>query len=239
MSVVVMAPKSLPSEVWMEIFELLDYVTLKKLARVSKYFGMLANHHCLNENLFRGTAHNMDGATAIPLRDFETHPAFKRFDYNCTGNIEEVQFVVKRPGNESQLLEAGVSYLKLGNDLFKQIRLSHASVANEFATSPGVTHLKLKIDNAPCFSVKSKKGVTVLQVMKAVCRFFGKDDKSGMMTSDICPWVWNCLEVGELPPPDTRASYRDVRMDIYCAWLGFRWNKLDSKGRPVLVAEEF
>jgi hypothetical protein len=63
----------LPNELWLQVFEDLDYADLKRCQRVSKSFNALINAPYLDRNLFRGTV--LPATAPIEFGRVNAHPA--------------------------------------------------------------------------------------------------------------------------------------------------------------------
>jgi hypothetical protein len=143
-----MASIKLPNEIWLEIFSYLNYFELKNCMRVDKAFQTFTDHPTCQKEMFRYKAVVPKGGT-INIDDVETHPAFGSMSYECATELDEVYFA---------------------NDAV----LTDTCAAQEYATYPPVAFLRLQILDWPAIQVTNKMGVTVLQVMKSLCRFFSK-----------------------------------------------------------------
>jgi hypothetical protein len=140
----------LPNEIWLEVFSHLNYRNLKNCMRVCKIFKSLTDHSACQKTMFRSKAVVPKGG-AIGLENVVLHPAFESMPYECRTSLDQVYF-----------------YTDDGDKLV----LIDTCAANEHATCPPVALLCLQIAGYPMIQVRNKAGVTVLQVMKSVCRFF-------------------------------------------------------------------
>ena len=141
----------LPKEIWLEIVTYLNYFEFENCMRVSKAFKSYTELPACQKVMFRSKTVVPKGG-AINLDDVETHSAFGSMSYECATELDEVYFF----GNESDT------------------EFIHTCTANEHATYPPVAFLRLQILDWPPIQVTNKAGVTVLQVMKSLCRFFSK-----------------------------------------------------------------
>jgi hypothetical protein len=83
---------------------------------------------------------------AINLEDVELHPAFGSMSYECATELDEVYF----SGDQDE------------------------SVLTD--TCAAVAFLRLQVTDWNPLQITNKNGVTVVQVMKSLCRFFSNDD---------------------------------------------------------------
>jgi len=144
----------LPKEVWLEIVSYLDYFDLKTIMGVSKAFKSYTELPACQKTMFRSKAVIPDGDT-IDLAVLRLHPAFGMLSYECASDIEDV-------------------YLYDSNGDW--MPLTETSAAEEYATDPPVAFMRLQIFSSTPVQVTNKTGITVVQVMKALCRFFTKND---------------------------------------------------------------
>lgn len=143
----------LPKEIWLEIVSYLDYFELKNCMRVSKIFKSYTELPTCQKTMFRSKAVVQKGGV-INLDDVEIHPAFDSMSYECATELDEV-------------------FLRGRN--MEAIPLTETCVAGENATDPPVAFIRFKImDEKACQITSKNGGVTVEQVMKALCRFFSK-----------------------------------------------------------------
>jgi len=105
------------------------------------------------------------------------------------------------------------------------------SAAKELATSPGVKFLKMQIYNMATFHVQNKNGVNVLQILKALCRFFNRPARSGLTLHDL-PWIEPTSR------PNRLLTIGDDMGDRN-GWTGFDEKTLDGKGRLCLHVLHF
>lgn len=166
-SIAMASAMELPRELWLEIVSHLDYFDLKRCMSVSKTFKMFTEIAALDDTLFRSEAVIPAGGTINP-DEICLHPAFDRMNYGCGNSIDQVWFYV--------------------DDYKTQLLLTDTVAAKEQATNPPVNVLRLQVHSWPTFEVKNKTGVTVVQVLKALCRFFAKGDRRERMGDHI---VWN------------------------------------------------
>ncbi|KAI5200358.1 hypothetical protein E4T39_05826 [Aureobasidium subglaciale] len=149
----------LPKQLWLEIVSYLDYSDLKACMAVlrlrSKAFKSYTEHPDCQKTMFRSKTVIPDGGT-INLDDVRLHPAFESMSYECATKIEHVYFWTADGDGETVLTET--------------------CAAEEHATDPPVAFLRLQVTNWPAIQCTNKTGVTVVQVMKSLCRFFSKDD---------------------------------------------------------------
>jgi len=122
--------------------------------QVDKFFNLLTRDPTLDPTLFRGPL--LPDGEAIRISLLQLHPAFDNLCYECSPRLD------------------GVCFMKWASskNYFKSLELANTGAANELATSPGVKVIHLQIHNKRRFKVQNDEGVTVLQVMKAVCFFF-------------------------------------------------------------------
>ncbi|THZ37500.1 hypothetical protein D6C90_06695 [Aureobasidium pullulans] len=88
----------------------------------------------------------------IQLARITMHPVFGHMFYECATELEGV-------------------YVGDGMDI-----LTDTCAAEEYATDPPVAFLRIRVVEWAPVQITSKTGVTVLQVMKTLCRFFSNDD---------------------------------------------------------------
>lgn len=183
-----------PNEIWLEVFSHLDYCSLKCCMRVSKAFQAFTRNAAFDRKLFR--SQTVIPATGnISLATIETHPAFDMISFECSTKIEWACFY------------------SLSSLDHIEYPLTTTSAAAEFASSPPVARLRFQIHDWPAVEVKNKSGVTVLQVMKALCRFFAKKE-------------------------DGDFTRRDAMGD-HTGWTGWDETVLDQNGRLLLRAMWF
>lgn len=144
----------LPKEIWLEIVSYLDYFALKKCMRVSKLFKSYTELPVCQKTMFRSKAVVQKGGT-INVGDVELHPAFKFMSYECATELDGVYFYT-----------GGVD----------EMVLTDTCAANEYATDPPVAFIRLQVTDWKPMQITNKNGVTVVQVMKALCRFFSNND---------------------------------------------------------------
>ncbi|KAK6003293.1 hypothetical protein QM012_001138 [Aureobasidium pullulans] len=158
---------ALSKELWLEIMSCLDYFELKKCMRVSKAFKAFTALPACQETMFRSKNIIREGS-AINLANIRLHPAFDYMSFECATKIEHVFFFT--------------------NDYNDTDALTDTCAAKEYATDPPVAFIRLQIHCWPPVQVTNKSGVTVEQVMKALCRFFSKGDHREVM-GDHTGWT--------------------------------------------------
>lgn len=183
----------LPNEIWLEVLMCFDYTTLKVCERINKTFKAMIQSACLDNKLFRSRT-VLHAGSPIVLVDVELHPAFSAVSFECATRIEHAYFL---------------NY----NDDSEPVVLTESCAAMEHACQPPVNLMRLQVHNWRAVEVKNEKGVTVLQVMKALCRLFAKVDKQGYTKRDA--------------------------MGDHTGWTGWDSTRLDSKGRLLLGAYFF
>ena len=167
--------KDFPNEVWLEVFSNLDYFDLKRCQSVSKTFKALTTHSAFDSCLFRAPS-VVPASAEIDANEVELHPAFELIRFECADKIEDARFWSKLSATGDAPLTA-------------------TSAAGEHATDPPTAILRLQIDDWNPMTVRNKRGVTVLQVMKALCRFFSNDDHFESR-GDHTGWTgWDEIEV--------------------------------------------
>ena len=191
-------PIYMPNEIWLKIFNLLEYNALKICTMVCRHFNISTNHFSLDDKLFRG--HVLDADATISAQTMKIHPAFERMSYSARKNFDAISFMYYS-----------------GDASDKYWSLKDTSAAKELASSPGVKYLKMKINHHPAFRVQNEHGVTVLQVMKALCHFFARPSKPGLMLDDE--------QVEE--------------MYDHTIWTTFTLTTVDAQGRLFLRADHF
>ncbi|KAI4724089.1 hypothetical protein E4T49_08181 [Aureobasidium sp. EXF-10728] len=140
----------LPKEIWLEVFSHLDYFALKNCMSVSKAFKNFTKLPTCQKTMFRSKTIIPDGGT-IDLKKLRVHPVFDCMLYECATDLDEVY---------------------LGDDTV----LAETCAADEYATDPPVAFLRLRVVEWKPVQITNKSGVTVLQVMKSLCRFFSNED---------------------------------------------------------------
>jgi hypothetical protein len=146
---------NLPRELWLEIMSYMDYFDLKRCMGVSTLFKTFTETATFDNVLFRSQAIIPTDGT-INVANTRLHHAFELVSFECATSIDQAYFFT--------------------NNYDDTIPLTESAAAKEQATSPPVSVLRLQVHSFPVMQVKNKKGVTVLQVMKALCRFFAKGD---------------------------------------------------------------
>lgn len=162
-------PIELPKEIWLEVISHLDYLDLKKCMRVSKEFKSFTELPVCQETMFRSSKKLIPEGGAINLDNIQLHPAFDLMAFECATKIEHVKFYT-------------------GKDYDGIVALTDTCAAEEYATDPPVAFIRLQIHSWPAVQVTNKSGVTVVQVMKSLCRFFSKDDHRESM-GDHTGWT--------------------------------------------------
>lgn len=186
-------------------FRHLDYFDLKKCIQVNKTFKSLVNHASIRGTVFRGNVLSAD--EVLDIKDLDFHPALDMVHSESSETIDGVTFFSYEPDN------------------FKDWPLTETSAASECATNPALSLIVIQVYDFPSVTVRGKYGVTVLQVMKGLCRVFAKK----LPKRAERPY-W--LEESET------ATYRDSMGDR-TGWHGFTSKELDSKGRLVLCSDGF
>ncbi|KAG9685441.1 hypothetical protein KCU95_g14757, partial [Aureobasidium melanogenum] len=157
----------LPPELWLEVMSHLNYFELKRCMRVSKAFKSFTELPACQDTMFRSKKLILEGG-AINLDNIRLHPAFDYMAFECATKIEHVGFF---------------------NDNYDDIIvLKDTCAAKEYATDPPVAFVRLQIHSWPPVQVTNKSGVTVHQAMKALCRFFSRDDHREAM-GDHTGWT--------------------------------------------------
>jgi len=140
----------LPKEVWLEIVSYLDYSNLKKVQRVSKAFKSYTELPTCQKTMFRSNAVVPKGGT-INLDIVVLHPAFEGMAYECDTELDQVH-----------LWEKDIEW----------VSLTDSCAAEEHATDPLVAFIRVQIIGWEPLQLTNETGVTVVQVMKSLCRFF-------------------------------------------------------------------
>lgn len=191
----------LPNELWLHVFLELDYFGLKACMSVSTTFKALTSHAALDATLFRSKLIIAAGGK-IDLEKVSLHPAFDMISFGCDTKIEQAVFL---------------HYNDKDNTGF--MPLTASSAACEHATFPAVSYLELQIQSAKSFYVQNEHGVTVVQVMRALCRFFGTAVAEDLMHG-------------------TTLTNRDMMGD-HISWTGWDYAVLNDKGDLRLRADWF
>jgi hypothetical protein len=144
----------LPKEVWLEVVSYLDYFELKMIMGVSKAFKSYTELPACQKTMFRSKTVIPDGDT-INLAELRLHPVFASMSYECASELEEVH-LCDRDGD--------------------WMPLTDTCAAEEYATDPPLAFMRLQIFSSTPIQVTNKSGITVVQVMKSLCRFFSKND---------------------------------------------------------------
>lgn len=180
------------NEIWLEVFSHLNYFELKNCMRVSKTFKAFTHNAAFDNELFR--SHTVIPANGdIDVDDVETHPALDMLMcFECATDIKDV-------------------YLGDFSDEDDNCRIDKCSAASEHITSPPLALICFQIHRWRPIEVKNKDGVTVLQFMDALCRYFAKSLRGGGIRRDM--------------------------MGDHTGWHEFSKTLLDKKGRVVLRAD--
>ena len=165
-----------PPGIWLKVMSYLDYQDLKTCMDVSKTHQALTEHATFDRTLFRS---KQVVTVSKPFRaaDVRLNPLFQHMMYECTGDIEDVEF-----------------YNWDGN--YEPDRLMDSDEAEEHATDPAVDELRVRVHDWRPVVIKNKRGVTVLEVMEALCRFFKKENHRDSL-GDHTGWTgWDevCLD---------------------------------------------
>jgi len=174
----IMKPNAtLSTEVWLGVFRHLDYFSLKKMMRVNKAFHYLATQPSLDEKLFRGKIISED--TRISLAAIQVHPTFNNgIMYLIGKSINDVSLILpSRKIDLSPSMDFNPNYAQdvarhvamFGRTIHDEPFLKDTNMAYEFATSPAVQIMSIKYELDPPVYVWNENGVTVLQVMEAIC----------------------------------------------------------------------
>ncbi|KAG9953598.1 hypothetical protein KCU85_g892, partial [Aureobasidium melanogenum] len=172
----------LSNEVFLDIFQYLDYFELKKCMRVNKTFNAIIKHTAFDRVLFRSaTVINKDGI--IKDATFATHPVLRHAPYTEKSRIKKVQ--LSKPHTYE--------------DYDPPKYLLENKVADEQATSPPVSYLRI----TPCrvqteAEIENPRGVTIRQLYEAMCNLYkdpatmppleGYGDYIGRFV--LCHWVY-------------------------------------------------
>ncbi|KAI4834409.1 hypothetical protein E4T44_08828 [Aureobasidium sp. EXF-8845] len=143
----------LPNELWLEVFSYLSYSELKRVMRVSRAFKSYTELPTCQKTMFRSKAVVPKGE-AINLDNVVLHPAFERMAYECATELESVFFF---------------NYLI---DDAEPTVLTDTCAAEECATDPPVAFMRIQITGWTPIQLTNEAGITVVQVMKALCHFF-------------------------------------------------------------------
>ncbi|GAB7354588.1 hypothetical protein MBLNU459_g5032t1 [Dothideomycetes sp. NU459] len=158
----------LPTEIWLEILSYLDYFSLRRCSRINKSFQSLIEFPAFDNTLFRSAPVVLaDGY--ITMDNMRIHPAFRLLDWDCEADINEVIFGMMRNPETQE------SYYKESWDH----EFTGSSAANEHATDPAVSRIRVALWKWSGVEARNVHGVTVFDVMKAACRYFAEDDSDG------------------------------------------------------------
>lgn len=149
-SIIMASTIELPNEIWFGVFSYLDYSGLKNCMRVNKAFKSYTELPVCQKTMFRSKAVVPRGG-AINLDDVQTHPAFESMVYQCDPRLSRVTFLTAD---------------------FNEVMLANTCAANEHATNPPVAFMRIQITGWTPLQLKNKTGVTVVQVMRSLCKFF-------------------------------------------------------------------
>lgn len=184
-------------------FTHLDYNTHKKCIQVDKFFQSVTNHKSVGSIMFQEDDPPNDASFDIAKLKF--HPAFELVSNECHTDIKHICFI-----DYSSLVDT---------EDFREWALIDTSAASEFATEPPLQSINLQVHDRPRLTVHNNYAVTVLQVMKGLCRIFGKKTLKRLQAQGL-------------------DIYRDLMGD-HTGWTGFDSKTKDSRGQLQLGAEWF
>lgn len=141
---------TLPCEIWLTVLQNLTYIDLKNCLRVCTTFKRLLDSPVFSAKLFKSSV--LERLQKSDMTTLEPHPAFEIFHTKGATEIRNVKFY---GGSE------------------KSYDLQDYQVCDELASNPGVTVIRLQAHRFPVFVAHNKHGVTVLDVLLALCDFFG------------------------------------------------------------------
>ena len=194
-----MTTLELPLELWLMIFRHLNYFDLKKCIQVNKFFKSLVNHDSIRGLIIKGNV--IPAGQALEVKNLAFHPALDMLRSESYTKIEHLAFV------------------DYESDDLREWKLESTSAASEFATQPASRVIVLRVHAWPVMVVSGKHGVTVLQVMKGLCRLFAKK-----------------------VPEHLRLQGYEIARDLlgdHTGWVGFDEKTVDTKGRLLLGSEWF
>lgn len=216
----------MPMEIWLNIFSHFDYFTLKKCTMINRDFKAISDHMSLDKISFRGPA-PLSMGTKIIAKEVEVHPVLQTMSYECSEDINDAYLFGPDYGpHESPYSDQGT---------YKVVK---SSAIDEFATSPALQHIKIKIKSGKYTELKNDDGVTVRDVLNGLASYFGRPMNNQSATLfDIAPWLADKKQYPNVE--NRRANYRELYMGDHTGWTGFDRQSLDKEGNLILVAEWF
>ena len=179
-----MSFNDLPDELLLIIVGKLDYYNIKKCMRVSKRLNTITQDRSFNRKLFRERDVVSAGGD-FNVADVKIHPLVQ--NTSCTNSDPKHCYLYTEGDCEN----------------WKNVT-EYAATRKEYATSPPMNQIRFKILHWPSTGIKRKDGggVTVLDLIGAICRFFDMDDIYGVTLKEACGWLWVADLTGDGPDPD-------------------------------------
>jgi hypothetical protein len=216
----------LPDETLLQVIQKLGTDELLQCRQTCRRLRYLTLDRSLDFKLFRG-------GIVVPIRgvlDFtevRVHPLLKMTNLLNT-DIKDC-YVSNANGRDSGLI---TSY----------------TGRNEMATSPAMTKITLSVGNSRVHHVQCRTGVTVIHLIKAVCRILNKTSKRDVKRSTAQPWLFETKPgvPAILCQNDNRLAKNIECLGQYPRWNGFwvieqhgssqirlRSKEMHTPGKPI------
>jgi len=213
-------------EIWLNIFSHFGYFTLKVCSMVNRDFKAISDHMSLDKISSRGPAPLAVG-TKFVAKAVEIHPVLQNMSYECSDDINDAYLLGGRHGEHMSPYSDNGGYI-----------IVKSSAIDEFATSPALQLIKIRIKTGKYTEIKNDDGVTVRDVLNGLVSYFGRPMNNQSTTLlDIAPWLENKKKYPNLE--NRRANYAELYMGDHTGWTGFDRQSLDKEGNLILTADSF
>ncbi|KWU43854.1 hypothetical protein RHOSPDRAFT_5548, partial [Rhodotorula sp. JG-1b] len=191
-----------PAELWALVSKTLKYIDLKRLARVCKAFKAIfeVSLACSLRLFLKPPAGQLQAGTGLAI-----HPMLEMVNYVFCEDVDKAEILCGE-----------------GEDL----NAFDYAAADEFATAPACTKIKLEMNERKCGTITNQNGVTVRQVMKRAIKYWTAPVTGNVANQVRREWGW------AMDHPVTRR----YTLGDHCFFEGWDYAKVQADGSTPPIA---
>ncbi|GAA5990450.1 hypothetical protein JCM10908_007378 [Rhodotorula pacifica] len=193
-----------PPELWAQVSKSLKYADLKSLAGVCKAFKAMFEHPRYNLRLFRKPpTGQLKAGKALAI-----HPI-----------LDVADCVLGEDVNKAEILRGEGDRLNAFD----------YPAADEFATAPACTKIKLEMNERKCGSISCETGITVRQVLKRALEYWNTPVTGQAANQIRREWHWDANHL----------VTRRYTLGGHCFFEGWEYARVQSDGVTVVLASRW